>query len=225
MKPSALASLALSSLLVLSGCESDPAASAPPVAKEIAQAAGLDAFSKVTELRYTFHVNLGGDKPEISRSWTWKPKMDEVTMTKPGEEPVTYLRSELEGASEAVIAADKAFINDQYWLIFPFHLVWDEGVTITESSGKSPIDGVDCRIVDVQYGSGMGYTPGDLYKLSVDDSGKVFEWAFHPGGAAEAARVTRWTDYEDKGGLQISMNRESGGEFKVWFTDVTVATE
>lgn len=218
--------LLLSTLLaamLLTGCGSS-ANTAPPIAYEIANKAGLDAFDQVTELRYTFNVRLSPDK-EVTRSWIWKPQIGEVTMIKPGEDPFTYNQAAMMNPSEEMQAADKAFINDKYWLVFPFQLVWDEGVTVTSAAGKSPIDGKDCRVVDVQYEGDGGYTPGDLYKLYVDDEGTVMEWGYHPGGAAEAARATRWTDYQEKGGLMISMMRESETDFQVWFTDVEVKTE
>ena len=40
----------------------------------------------------------------------------------------TYVRSQL-SSQPAVVQdeVDPAFINDQYWLLFPFHVVWDSG--------------------------------------------------------------------------------------------------
>ena len=48
------------------------------VAEEIANANGFDHWKKVSEIQFTFNVDR--DSSHFERSWTWKPKVDEVTL-------------------------------------------------------------------------------------------------------------------------------------------------
>ena len=100
----------------------------PPVAEQIAKTYGLDSFGQIEAIRYTFNVDLGARK--LSRAWVWEPQADRISYEgkdKAGK-PVkaTYVRSQL-SSQPAVVKdeVDPAFVNDQYWLVLPFHVVWD----------------------------------------------------------------------------------------------------
>src|SRR2546430_12340267 len=46
----------------------------------------------------------------------------------------TLFRSQLASQSAVVKEeVDPGFFNDQYWLLFPFHLVWDTGATVEDA--------------------------------------------------------------------------------------------
>lgn len=183
-------------------------------ARKIAEAAGLDAFDEVSRVAFTFNVKL--PDREVSRSWDWNIAENTVT----NGDGVTYDRGAVEEAKKEI---DSAFINDKYWLIFPFHLVWDSGTTITVEPGKmaAPISGELMNQLTVQYSEG-GYTPGDAYDLLYDDDYVVREWIFRKGGAPEPSRITAWEAYEDHKGLQIATDHRGPGDFRIWFTDITV---
>src|SRR5262249_8744315 len=107
----------------------------PAIADEIAKAYGLDSWDQIDAVRYTFNIDLSVLKLKLSRSWVWEPKTGQVTYEgkdKAGNPvKVTYTRSQLASQSEVVQKeVDPGFINDQYWLVFPFHLVWDAGATV-----------------------------------------------------------------------------------------------
>ena len=98
----------------------------PPIAQEVAKTYGLDSFGQIEAIRYTFNIQLTG--LNLSRSWEWHPKTDEVTYEgkdKDGKPvKVTYQRSQLSSQSDMVKnEVDPGFVNDNYWLIFPFHAV------------------------------------------------------------------------------------------------------
>ena len=99
----------------------------PAIAEQMAKTYGLDAFGQIEGIRFTFDAELPGLK--LSRSWEWNPKTDTVSYQgkdKTGK-PVTatYQRSQLGSQSEAIkTKIDPAFINDQYWLLFPLHVAW-----------------------------------------------------------------------------------------------------
>src|SRR5215469_1673262 len=104
----------------------------PPIAEQIAKAYGFDSFRQIDAIRYTF--NIPGFK--LTRTWTWEPKADRVTYEgkdKDGKPvKVTYVRSQLDSQPDNVKKEiDPGFVNDQYWLVFPFHAYWDSA-TVTD---------------------------------------------------------------------------------------------
>src|SRR5262249_22672499 len=114
----------ISGVLVLAATTTQ--AQKAPIAEQIAKAYGLDQFGQIEAIRYTFSLPIF----KVSRTWTWEPKADRVTYEgkdKAGNPvKVTYVRSQLSSQPENVQKEiDPGFINDQYWLVFPFHLVWD----------------------------------------------------------------------------------------------------
>ena len=65
-------------------------------------------------------------------------------------------------------------MNDNYWLIFPFHVYWDTSATVTdEGMQKLPLGKGSADKVVVKYPSGGGYTPGDTWTLYVGTDGRV----------------------------------------------------
>ena len=87
----------------------------------MAKTHGLDSFGQVEGIRYTFNVERPG--ANVSRSWEWNPKTDSVSYEgkdKDGKPvKVTYHRSQATGVPEDI---DANFLNDQYWLLLPFHV-------------------------------------------------------------------------------------------------------
>jgi len=194
--------------------------------EQLADAYGLKNFEQVEELRYTFNVQL----PDrvISRVWSWEPKKDRVTFRGTAEQggTVEYERSILAGpASEPVRKVDPWFVNDNYWLIFPLRLAWDQSATVAADASPAPlpIGAGQARRLVVRYPSNEGYTPGDVYELFVDKSNRIVQWIYRKGGDRTPTRVTTWEDYRKAGPLTLSLDHKSAdGKFRVWFTDVAV---
>lgn len=225
-------------LSVAAGCASQPVAQAPArsVGDEVALAHGYGAFEQVEAVAWTFRAKLG--EREVARSWRWEPWTGEVWYEGPGDDGATvkvrYNRAQSGAMDEATRAIDARFINDRYWLLFPFHLVWDrDSATIEEVSASDPmpLGGGSARHIKIAYpADGGGYTPGDVYHAWVDAEGKLMQWAFHRGGAAEPSRVVLWEGYQTFGPLEIALehrsspNATNGGGFRLWFTDVEVVT-
>jgi len=98
------------------------------IAEQMAKTYGLDSFGQVEGIRYTFNAEFPGIK--LSRTWEWNPKTDTVSYEGKDKEgkpvKVTYPRSQIGSQSDAIQnEIDPAFVNDQYWLLLPFHVVWD----------------------------------------------------------------------------------------------------
>ena len=220
-------------LLVAALCPAGPvsAQQRPPIADQIAKAYGLDSWGQIDAIRYTFNVDLSALKLKISRSWVWEPKTDQVSYEgkdKAGKPvKVTYSRSQLASQSEVVKKeVDPAFLNDQYWLVFPFHLVWDAGAAVTdEGMKKLPLGKGSARKVVAKYGGG-GYTPGDTWGLFVGKDDRIQELEFHHGGDAKPGVVlATWAGYKKAGPLLVSTDhrgKADGKPFTLSFSNVAV---
>jgi hypothetical protein len=202
----------------------------PPIAEQMAKTYGLDSFGQIEGIRYTFNAELPG--VELSRKWEWNPKTDTVSYEGKDKEgkpvKVTYQRSQLGGQSDAVKnEIEPSFTNDQYWLLFPFHVVWDSSATVTdEGMQKMPIGNASAERVVVKYPSEGGYSEGDTWELYVGADKRIEEFIFHRGGARKPGVVTAtWTDYKKAGPLLISTDHRGtadGNPLRVSFSDVSV---
>jgi hypothetical protein len=202
----------------------------PAIAEQIAKAAGLDSFGKIEAIRYTFNAEFPGVK--LSRAWIWEPKADRVSYEGKDQagKPVkaTYLRSEL--GSQAAAVQDEiepAFVNDQYWLVFPFHVVWDGSATVEDAGmHKLPLGKGSARRVLVKYPQEGGYTPGDTWELYVGADDRIREFIYHRGGPKKPSLVvTTWANYKKAGPLLVSLDHRGtadGKPARIFFSDVSV---
>jgi len=200
----------------------------PPIAEQLAKAYGLDAFGQIDAIRYTFNVKFPG--VNISRSWVWEPKTGQISYEgkdKNGN-PVkaTYIRSQLDSQPANVKEqVDPAFNNDQYWLVFPFHVNWDGADVQVDGMQKVPMGKGTARHVVVKYGGG-GYTPGDTWELFVGSDNRVEELLFHHGGTAKPSVViATWTGYKKAGPLLVSTEHRGtadGKPLELSFSNVAV---
>jgi hypothetical protein len=202
----------------------------PPIAEQIAKTYGLDAFGQIEAIRYTFNVELGARK--LSRAWVWEPKTDRISYEghdKDGK-PVqaTYVRAQL-SSQPAVVRddVDPAFVNDQYWLILPFHVVWDEGTTVEDTGMHNlPLGTGSARRVVVKYGAEGGYSPSDTWELYVGADNRVQALVYRRGGPTKPnVVVATWTDYKQAGPLLIATDHRGtadGEPMRVFFSQVSV---
>jgi hypothetical protein len=202
----------------------------PAIADQIAKTYGLDSFGQIDAIRYTFHIDAG-PALKLSRSWVWEPKTDQISYDgkdKAGNPvKVTYSRSQLASQSAVVKnEVDAGFFNDQYWLLFPFHLVWDTSPTVQDAGmQKLPLGKGSAEKVVVKYSSG-GYTPGDTWELYVGKDGRIRDLEFHHGGNAKpSVVVATWVDYKKAGPLLLSLDHRGtvdGKPFRLFFSNVAV---
>lgn len=187
-------------------------------AQSIAAAHGIDNWKDVSELKFTWNVDRG--ERHFERYWTWWPK-DNIVEMATEEGSVRYLRSEVNDAHQAT---DPEFINDSFWLLAPFHLVWDSGTTLRESKMKpAPISGDTLSMLTLTYGEVGGYTPGDAYDFYFGNDYLIKEWVFRQGNDSLPSIITTWEDYQDIGGLKIgTMHTDSTQSFKIYFSDISV---
>jgi hypothetical protein len=201
------------------------------VPEQIAKTYGLDSFGQIEAIRYTWNAQFPG--VNVSRSWVWEPKTGQVSYEgkdKDGK-PVkaTYLRSQLNSQPANVRDdIDPAFINDNYWLLFPFHAYWDTSATVTDQGmQKLPIGKGSAKRVVVKYPTEVGgYTPGDTWELYVGKDNRVQEFIYHRGGPKKPSLVTAtWVGYKKAGPLLISTEHRGtadGKPFHLFFSNVAV---
>ncbi|PVW17005.1 hypothetical protein [Marixanthomonas spongiae] len=190
----------------------------PTTAQALAFANGYGNWNDVSEISFTFNVDRGDN--HFERSWTWMPKNDKVQMVS-GQETVTYRRAEVDSTLQKT---DAAFINDKYWLLAPFNLIWDEGTTFSEKKNVvAPISKDTLSKLTVVYSNKGGYTPGDAYDFFYDEDNKIREWNYRKGNDPNPTMTTTWESYETHGGLEIATtHQDSTGNFKLYFTDISV---
>lgn len=217
------------SVLVLSGTLH--AQQRSPVIEQIARAYGLDSFGQIEAVRYTWNVQFPG--ASVSHTWEWEPKTGKVTFEGKDNDgkPVTvsYKRSELASQPDAVkTGTDPSFINDNYWLVFPFHACWDTGASVTDQGMKKlPIGAGSARLISVKYpADGGGYTPGDTWDLYVGKDNRVVQFIYHRGGPKKPSTViASWTGYKKAGPLLVSTEHRGtadGAPVHLWISDVSV---
>jgi hypothetical protein len=203
----------------------------PPIAEQLAKTYGLDSFGQIEAIRYTFNVQFPG--VNVSHSWVWEPKTGKVSYEGKDKEgkPVkaTYLRSQLNSQPANVKdEIEPAFVNDQYWLVFPFHVYWDTSADVQDlGMQKLPLGKGSAKRVVVKYPmEAGGYTPGDTWELFVGPDGRVKEFIYRRGGTKKPSVViATWAGYKKAGPLLISTDHRGTADGKplhLFFSDVSV---
>lgn len=198
--------------------ETTPIQETLSVAEKIAHANGLEIWKEVSQIHFTFNVDR--DTTHFERSWSWKPKTGDVTMIS-GKDTISYNRKSVDSIS---LNADKGFINDKYWMLAPFQLVWDTSASISEPiQEEAPISKTQMNKITITYSNEGGYTPGDAYDFYYADDFMVKEWVFRQGNSKEPSMMTTWEDYEDFNGIKIAKtHKRPEGNWKLHFTNIKV---
>jgi hypothetical protein len=203
-----------------------------PIVEQLAKAYGLDSFGQIEAIRYTFNVQLPALNLNLARSWEWQPKTGQVSFEGKGKDgkPVkaTYVRSQISSAPANVKdEIEPAFVNDNYWLIFPFHAYWDTSADVQDKGmQKLPLGKGSAKLVSVKYpAEAGGYTPGDTWDLYVGSDGRVVEFAYHRGGPMKPSLLTTtWAGYKKAGPLLVSTDHRGTADGKpahIFFSNVT----
>jgi hypothetical protein len=183
----------------------------------IARAYGIDRFNELNQLQYTFNV-ARHDTLLVARTWLWHRESGDITMIA-AQDTVKYQQANI---TDELKKVDHRFINDKYWLLFPFQLVWDSNMTYTNmGSQKAPISGNELTKLTVQYGEDGGYTPGDAYDLYLDDNWIIREWEFRKSGKESPGSMITWEGYTEYNGIKVAtdhFNKDSG--LRIYFSDI-----
>ncbi len=200
---------------VFIGCKPE-AASLPD---NLAKAYGIDNFAKAKSIEFIFHVQKG--EKQVARHWKWFPKEKRVILFSPQGDKSYYQSDKM---SEQEKAIDAKFVNDSYWLLFPFQVKWgrDNLLTLVKEGVTSPIGQQKTTLLTVQYKNEDGYTPGDAYDLYLSEKNEIIEWTYRKGGG-KPTKTTTWEDVKDFNGIKIAtMHQDESGAFKLWFDGIVV---
>jgi len=202
----------------------------PPAAEQMTKTYGLDAFGQIEKVRFTFNI-----ESVVARSWEWDTKTDQISYEGKDKEgkPVkaTYSRSQLDKEPDAVRnEIEPAFTNDQYWLLFPFHVAWDTSAKVTdEGQQKLPLGEGSAERIVVKYPDQGGYAPGDTWELYVGPDHRVVQMVYHGGKPGVQKRpsllIATWEGNKKAGPLLVSTDHHGtadGKPFRLFFSDVSV---
>jgi len=188
------------------------------IAEKIAQANGFEKWKNVSEIEFTFNVDR--DSVHFERTWSWKPKTSDVTLIS-NKDTISYNRNSIDSLS---LNADKSFINDKYWLLAPFQLVWDKGTTISEViKTEALISKSILNKITLTYPNKGGYTPGDAYDFYFGDDYLIKEWIYRKENSEMPSLISTWENYQDFKGIKLGLtHKKEEDNWKLYFTNVKV---
>ena len=191
------------------------------ILEKVAEAHGYDSWGDVQEIAFTFNVDR--DSTHFERSWVWQPKTNEV-MRISGSDTLQYNRKDMDSVA---FKTNAGFINDRYWLLAPFNLIWDQGnFTYEHKIGETaPVSRESMQKLTIVYGSEGGYTPGDAYDFYFGDDYVIREWVFRKANQPEPSMATTWENYDDYQGLKLVRDHKKAEEkFNLYIDGITVKT-
>lgn len=212
--------------ILLTGCKNDTKNSAvtegspqtgEATATKIAMAYGYENFDDVKQINFSFNVKIN-DTIRSSRTWNWYPQEERVELIENGERFSYEKDGEFD---ETETAADQKFINDTYWFLFPYQLVWSEYESDFNRMAVAPISQQEMQQLTVKYAGDGGYTPGDTYHLYVNEDNIIEEWTFE--SSEGRTLTTTWEDLETFNGITIAKSHKTeDGSFELFFDNIEV---
>lgn len=165
---------------------------------QLADAHGLAAWESVESIEFTFYVDK---EPPVNRAWRWDLNEKTATRTIDGASHTLQLDT-LDGEKDAEI--HQQFINDTFWLLFPFSIVWSSPEVTEHGSVEIIIEDstVETQQLTVTWPSDEGYTPGDAYDLYLADDNTILGWTFRRANAPEG-KFFRWSAPTQLGPLTV----------------------
>ncbi|WP_283636014.1 hypothetical protein [Aquaticitalea lipolytica] len=210
-------------LLIVSSCKEEKKETIKElsIAEKIANAHGFEHWNKVKSFEFTF----GGkaDDPQSGRAWVWNPKTNDIKLVR--DSVVTaYNRNNMDSIA---LKADRGFINDKFWALIPFQLIWDEGTTISEvEKSQSPIKKEKLNKITILYSNEGGYTPGDAYDIYFDDNYIIKEWSYREGNITEPSLSNTFENYQEFNGIKIALeHKKAEGDWNLLLRNIKVELE
>lgn len=203
-----------------------------PILDQVAKTYGIDSWDKVEAVRYTWSIDIPG-LFKATHKWEWEPKTGKISFESTDKEgkpvKVSYDSSQLASQPDQVKnEVEPAFVNDNYWLIFPFHAYWDKSASaIDQGKFNLPVGPGMAELVPIKYPAEVGgFTPGDIWDLYVGKDNRVVYFGYHRGGAKPPSRVfATWDGYKKAGPILFSTEHRGfadGKPFHLWISDVAV---
>jgi hypothetical protein len=189
-----------------------PSTDATSIIDSIARVAGMNDLTNIMEIDFTFSAKAPSGK--VVRRWQWFPRTDDVIFNGKSpdgkKETVTYSRKAVvDTRPEAQVRTiDAWFVNDCFWLLFPYFLANDPQKRVTRNnSAIMPISGKWATGVTVEYYKPDPRRPGDKFELFVDSTCQIKEWVFYPYESFKSVSANKWEGYSAIGPFVVSLDR------------------
>jgi hypothetical protein len=215
----------LSLLMIFTSCKQNEEKKEPvkelTIAEKIANAHGYEKWNQVKTFEFTFGGKI--EDSSSGRSWVWNPKTNDIGLTTNGA-TTEYNRNNMDSIT---LKADRGFINDKFWALIPFQLIWDEGTTISEpEKATSPINQKDLNKIIITYSNQGGYTPGDAYDIYFDDDYIIREWSYRKGNTTEPSLSNTFENYSDYNGIKVAQDhKKAEGDWNLLVRNIKVELE
>ena len=189
------------------------------IPEKVAYAHGYQNWKKVEKIAFTFNVDR--DSSHFERSWVWHPKSNDVLHIS-GADTLQYNRMKMDSIA---LKTNSGFINDRYWLLAPFNLMWDQNNYSFEhqQAEVAPISGKTMQKLTIVYGNEGGYTPGDAYDFYFGEDYLIQEWVFRKTNQEEPSMATTWEGYAEYEGLTLVKDHKKAEEnFNLYIDGIVV---
>ncbi len=208
----------------VAGCAANRPASEPTLAEQVAGAYGITRWGDVDELKFTYNMQSGGRR--VVRTWTWEPKAKRVTFEGLGPENEHVLMrfhpfEVNDDSEESLKHINHWFIHDRYLLLFPFHLVWDDTVILTEKGDHPlPIGDGSARLLEAAFTESNTYLPGESYNLYIGDDNRILQWE-HRRDEAVSYNAMKCETITDAGLIGVCTEYiRPDSDFRIWYSEV-----
>ena len=173
------------------------------IAEKIANAHGFQNWNNVKTFEFTFGGKI--EDSSSGRAWAWNPKTNDIKLIRDGN-TTEYNRNNMDSIA---LRADRAFINDKFWALIPYQLIWDEGLSISEPvSAISPVKQEVLFKITITYSNEGGYTPGDAYDIYYDNEFIIREWSYRKGNADKPSLSNTFENYKNFNGIKIAQHHK-----------------
>jgi hypothetical protein len=215
----------------------------------IAASGGEAAWTKAKQIEFTAKVTVDGQEKvnvhHVWDRWNGRHHFEKADPVSKAELMVGYEQfgdakfGEVDGHSDIPrdqVAkmkgeAEKRIAIDAFNLLLPFKLK-DPGVTlkfVEERPDPATPDKMAYDVVKMTFDAGVGLSPGDVYYVVVDKASHLIHHIeMVESGKADDQRIGyKFDDYQDIGGLKLSLKRQNIGYAaeQLEFTDVKVSGE
>ncbi len=174
--------------------------------KQIAQTAGIEHWDEINEVKFTFAVGKMG-RNLYARNWTWNRKTGDVTLIAPPDTVKYNINRPMDSIQTS---ADRAFVNDLYWLIPEFKFMTDQGTQVIEkTSAFAPISKEKLDMFTIIYDNNGGYTPGDAYDVYYDQDNNLREWVYRQHNDTIIGMMTTFEKFETINGIKVATDHRT----------------
>ncbi|GAL00288.1 hypothetical protein JCM19314_542 [Nonlabens ulvanivorans] len=174
--------------------------------EQVAQAAGFDNWDAIKEVKFTFSVGKMG-RNLYDRNWTWNRHTGDVTLI---ASPDTVHYNRRQPMDSIQTSADRAFVNDIYWLLPEFKFITDSGTKIVEKSNTvAPISKDTLDMFTIVYSNDGGYTPGDAYDVYYDKKHNLREWVYRQQNDTTIGMMTTFEKFDTINGIKVATDHRT----------------